>query len=642
MSTTIADSESKVLLVPKSKQVSLSDRFTSLLNRLQPSSEFFVLISALLIGSGSGLTMVLFHYLIHLWETLSFKTLMGSISIWGGWTLALIPMLGGLLVGLMRWRYREILGQEFAALLSDPRVQTITPLRPIIKMLAASVSLGTGASLGPESPSVEIGSHIGILLGQLFQVSKDRYRLLLGAGVAGGLAAGFNAPIAGVFFALEVVLGTTFTAPAVGLIVLSAVFSAIISRIFLGVHPAFELPEYVVFSHWEWLFYLGLGLLASAVSLLYIQGIKLAQGCFQGTVKGFAWLEKTPAMLKPAIGGAVVGIVALYLPQILGVGYGTLETILKGQQFSLELLGLLLVVKPILTAISLGSGLVGGVFAPAIFLGACLGSIYGTVLAAIVPSSWLAIAPPAAYAIVGMAAVLAGSVKAPLTAILLLFELTHNYLIIPPLMVAVGACIWVIEQIQSKSDVEGLNFQQMGINLEKQDEVEILQQITVATAMSSSYLALGDSLSLLEAGQIMVCDKCHTALVFDRAEQLVGIITLADIRREIVQTESQSLPEAIPRSGCRRTAVFYPQGLGGSEPLAKRKIKDICTTEILYAYSDESLTEVLKRMGARGLYLLPVVAKNNPQKVLGTIDKNQIFLAGDLIETQAALIPYLA
>jgi H+/Cl- antiporter ClcA/CBS domain-containing protein len=619
MSTTIADSESKVLLLPKSKQISLSDRFTSLLNHLQPSSEFFVPISALLIGSGSGLMMVVFHYLIDLWETLSFKTLMGSISIWGAWTVALIPMLGGLIVGLMRWRYRDILGQEFAALLSDPRVQTITPLRPIIKMLAAAVSLGTGASLGPESPSVEIGAHVGILLGQLFQVSKDRYRLLLGAGVAAGLAAGFNAPIAGVFFALEVVLGTTFSAPAVGLIVLSAVFSAIISRTFLGVHPAFELPEYVVLSHWEWLFYLGLGILASVVSLLYTQGIKLAQGCFQGKIQGFTWLGQTPVILKPAIGGAIVGMVAVYLPQVLGVGYGTLETILQGQQFSLELLCLLLVIKPILTAISLGSGLVGGVFAPAIFLGACLGSIYGNIVAAIVPSSWLEIAPPAAYAIVGMAAVLAGSVKAPLTAILLLFELTHNYLIIPPLMVAVGACIWVVEQIQSKSDVEGLNFQQMGIDLEKQDELGILQQITVATVMSFSYLALKDSFSLLEAAQVMIRNKSHTALVFNEAKQLVGIITLADIRKEIVQAESQSQPEEI----------------------AKRKVKDICTTEILYAYSDESLTEVLKRMGARDLYLLPVVSRSNPQTVLGTIDKNQIFLAGDLIETQISLSPYL-
>ncbi|MDJ0690328.1 MAG: chloride channel protein [Xenococcaceae cyanobacterium MO_188.B32] len=164
-----------------------------------------------------------------------------------------------------------MLGQDFYSLISNTREQKISPWRPAIKMLAASVSLGTGASLGPESPSVEIGSNIGILLGQLFQVSKDRYRLLLGAGAAAGLAAGFKAPIAGVFFALEVVLGTAFTTPAASLILLSAFLSAAIARAFLGVHPAFELPGYEVLGYWEWLFYSGLGLLASLVSYTFFR-----------------------------------------------------------------------------------------------------------------------------------------------------------------------------------------------------------------------------------------------------------------------------------------------------------------------------------------------------------------------------------
>ncbi|GAB4241954.1 MAG: chloride channel protein [Stanieria sp.] len=611
MTTTIP--ESKVLLPVKSKQFSLSDRFTSLLNRLQPSSELIVLIAALLIGGGSGLTMVLFHQLINLWEHLSFDLLLGTISVWGGWTLILIPILGGLIVGLMRWRYPEILGQEFSALLTNPRVQVISPLRPIVKMLAAAISLGTGASLGPESPSVEIGSNIGILLGQLFQVSKERYRLLLGAGVAAGLAAGFNAPIAGVFFALEVVLGTSFTSPAVGLILLSAVFSAIASRIFLGIHPAFNLPGYQVNSHWEWLFYLGLGLLASLVSLAYTQAIKLTQACFQEK-----WLSNLPTVIKPVLGGLAVGSIALQLPQILGVGYGTLEVILTGEKFSLSLLFVLLVVKLLTTAISLGSGLVGGVFAPAMFLGACLGSIYGNLLSNFLPPDQLTIAPQA-YAIVGMAAVLAGSVKAPLTAIILLFELTRNYLIILPAMVTVGVAVWMVEQIEAQSAVAGLNFQQMGMNLDKQDEVDKLEQVTVAEVMKTSYLALTEGTNTLAAGQKMIQTQCHTALVFDCQEKLIGVVTLADIKKAIFKLQNQS----------------------DNFSLFEQKITDICTLEILYAYADESLKEVLERMGTRGLYLLPVVSRDRPRKVLGIIDRNQILLASDLVETQAALLPYL-
>ncbi len=358
MTTAIPDS--KILLPPPSKPVSLSNRLTSLLNRLQPSPEALVLMSALFIGGGSGLAMVLFHVLIDLCQSLSFVQILGHISHWGAWTLACIPILGGAIVGLLRWRYPEVLGEGFTALLSSRRSQNISPLRPVIKMLAAVVSLGTGASLGPEGPSVEIGANVGILLGQTFQVSKERYRLLLGAGTAAGLAAGFNAPIAGVFFALEVVLGPTFTTPAVSLILLSAMVSAVIARMALGVHPAFELPTYEVVSHWEWLLYLGLGVLASVISLLFIQATQLAQAGFQGDIPGFTWLKDLPQEVKPFLGGACVGLVALQLPQVLGVGYGTLETILQGDAVSLPLLGLLLFAKLGLTAISLGSGLVGG------------------------------------------------------------------------------------------------------------------------------------------------------------------------------------------------------------------------------------------------------------------------------------------
>ncbi|MFP4124062.1 MAG: chloride channel protein [Coleofasciculus sp.] len=610
---------SKVLLPPQSKFTSLSDRLTTLLNRLQPSPEALVLISATLISGGAGLAMVSFHHLIDLCQILAFGKLLGLLSVWGTWTLVCIPTLGGLVVGVMRWHYPHILGQGFSALLSNERVQKISPMRPIIKMLAAAISLGTGASLGPESPSVEIGSNVGILLGQFFQVSKERYRLLLGAGAAAGFAAGFNAPIAGVFFAIEVVLGTAFSTPAVSLILLSAVISAIIARLFLGVHPAFNLPTYQVLNNWEWIFYLGLGLLASLISITYTKAINLAQACFRGEVMGLTWLQKLPPAMQPVLGGACVGLVALPLPQILGVGYGTLEDILQGEQFSISFLGLLLGVKIIITAISLSSGLVGGVFAPSLFIGACLGAIYGNSLMTILPPSLSEIAPPPAYAMVGMAAVLAGSVRAPLTAILLLFELTRNYLIILPLMAAVSVTVWVVEQVQSYPSGKRLNLQQMGMNLEKQDEWEVLQQVPVDTIMQRSYVGLPASLSLLHAGWIMIQDKCHTALVFDEADQLIGIITLADIKRIINEIK--------------------PQASGTLE--IKPKVRDICTQEVLYAYSDESVKDALKRMGARGLFLLPVVARNNPRNVLGVIERSKIGLVGDLVTTKEVLEPYL-
>jgi len=614
MTTTI--SESKVLLPPRFQLRSFSNRLTSLLNRLQPSPDVLVLVSALIIGGSSGLAVVLFQYLIDLCQALTFERLLGYLSSWGAWTIICIPMLGGLMVGLLRWQFPDLLGQAFSALLSNTRMPKISPLRPFIKMLAAAISLGTGASLGPEGPSVEIGSNVGVLLGQTFQVSKDRYRLLLGAGAAAGLAAGFNAPIAGVFFTLEVVLGTRFTTPAASLILLSAVISALITQSTLGSHPAFDLPTYQVLSQWEWVNYFGLGVLASWISIAYIQSIKLAQACFEGKITGLTRIGKLPKVIQPVIGGAFVGLIALQLPQILGIGYGVLEVILQGKQFSLQVLCLLLVVKLIATAVSLGSGLVGGVFAPAMFLGACLGAIYGNVLAAILPAG-TEIAPAPAYAMVGMAAVLAGSVKAPLTAILLLFEMTQNYHIILPLMAAVGVSVWSVELMQSNPSVQGLNLQQMGMNLQKQDEFEVLKDVAIATIMNQTYLALPASMSLLQAAQAMLRSKCPTALVLDETEQLIGVVTLADIRREIVQIASEP-PES---------------------DRIHQTLRNVCITEILHAYEDESVTQALERMGARGLYLLPVVARDNPRRVVGVIEKNQIALAGDLAMTQAVLHP---
>jgi H+/Cl- antiporter ClcA len=614
------------ILPPESVQPqTLSDRLTSVLNRRPLSSEALTLIAAFFIGGGTGLTVALFRYLTRGIEHLSFETLMGALASLGPWTLALLPAFGGLLVGLLRWKLPEFFGEGWSALLSDSREQPISPLRPLLKLLGAALSLGTGASLGPEGPSVEIGANVGVLLGQGFQVAKERYRLLLGAGAAAGLAAGFNAPIAGVFFALEVVLGQAFTNQGASLILLSAVVSSLIARAVFGVQAEFDLPSYQVLSNWEWLCYIGLGILASGVSLAYTQAIRYAQKSFQGENPALAWLAQVPTVLKPVLGGAGVGLMALAVPQILGVGYSTLEVILKGEAFPLKTLLVLLVVKLIATALSLGSGLVGGIFAPGMFLGACLGAIYGQVLNTVLPPQIAdVIASPAAYAMVGMAAVLGSSARAPLTAILLLFELTRNYLIILPLMAAVGVSVWIVERMQAMPAVQALALPQMGVNLRQADDRDWLQQVTVAAVMGTDYLALTENTTVPEAGWAMLQSKRYTILVWDDAKKLVGIITLADIKRHIPPapptTPTQSLPLAVP--------------------VTLKTLKDICTKEILCTYPDETLQAATDRMVARGLQLLPVVEPNNPRHILGVLEQYQVDMAADFASTQVALNTY--
>jgi H+/Cl- antiporter ClcA len=602
----------------------LAARLTHLINRLQPSPETVVLFLAMLIGGGTGMGVVTFHYLIQLIHDLMLENFMGLIGIWGAWTLACVPTLGGLIVGLMRWRTQDF-GPGLSSLIAVSQGREVKQqLRPVTKMIAAAVSLGSGASLGPEGPSVEIGTNFGVLLSDVLQVSQERQRLLLGAGAAAGLAAGFNAPIAGVFFALEVVMGTTsFATSAVSVVLLAAVVAALISQIGLGNQPAFTLPAYQVRSSLELPLYLGLGLGASLISVTYTESILLAKAFVAGRVPRLEFIAKIPKPIQPIIGGAIIGTVAFYYPQILGIGYGTVQAMLQDQEFSLNLLLILLVLKLLMTAVCSASGFVGGIFAPAMFLGASFGSAYAKCLALIMPpiSDYMAASP--AYAMVGMAAVLAGSVRAPLTAILMLFELTRDYRIVLPLMAAVGLSVWLVERIKPTFNSNS-NLQQIGLSELKDEQVEIVEQISVADAMHSSPKKLPANLGILEASVEMIRDRTRSALVIDSSEKLVGILSLEDINRAL------SLWENYQNSHPGRQASFSSQTL-----------IDICTTDILYAWQDEPLSEALDRMSLRGLHQLPVVARDNPDCILGLLEKEQIALTCNLAATRKALQHYL-
>ena len=597
-------------------------RLTRLINRFQLSPETLVLFLAVLIGGGTGMGVVTFHYLIELIHRLMLENLMGAIAPMGAWTLACVPILGGLIVGFMRWRTHDF-GPGLSTLIAASQGKELTQqLRPVTKMLAASVSLASGASLGPEGPSVEVGANFGMLLSQVMHVSQERQRLLLGAGAAAGLAAGFNAPIAGVFFALEVVLGaTSFASSAVSVVLLAAVVAALIAQIGLGTQPAFALPVYQVLSPLELPLYLGLGLGASLVSVTYTEAIRLGKACFAGEVKGFEFLGRIPQPIHPIIGGAIVGTVALKLPQILGIGYGTVEAMLQDVKFSLSLLIVLLIVKLLMTAISAGSGFVGGVFAPAMFLGASFGAAYAKILAMLIPGIAAQMAAPPAYAMVGMAAVLAASVRAPLTSILLLFELTRDYRIVLPLMAAGGLSFWLVERMEPTFNSNS-NLQQIGLSELKDEKVEILSSILVEDAMLNSPKKLLTTMNVLEAALEMTRDRQSCALVINETEQLVGILSLEDINRALSVWE-------------------YPNSISESGNISHQSLLEICTTEILYAYWDEPLSEALDRMSVRGLQQLPVVARDNHDRILGLLQKEQIALTCNLAATRQAIHHYL-
>jgi H+/Cl- antiporter ClcA/CBS domain-containing protein len=604
-----------------SPMASLLSRLTSKLNRLEPSPGLVVMLLSVLVGGAAGLGVVLFHYLIDLSNSSSHAFIVdnvrGLLHIQGTWLLALIPMLGGIVIGVMRWYWRDFGPNMNSMIAATQAGKQITPWRGLVKMVAAAVSLGTGASLGPEGPSVEIGANLGMFLGQALHASQERQRLLLGAGAAAGIAAGFNAPIAGVFFALELVLGTTFATSAVSVVVLAAVVASLVAQIGLGAKPAFAIPVYEVKSLLELPLYLVLGGLASVVSFAYTQTVDFSRAAFQGNVSYLAWLGKIPRCLTPVIGGAIVGIVALKFPQVTGIGYETIEAMLQDVQFPIFLLVSILVVKMLMTAVSLGSGLVGGLFAPAMFLGATMGAIYGKSLVLIFPALSSQIAAPPAYAMVGMAAVLASSARAPLTSILLMFELTRDYRIVLPVMACVGLSIWAIERMNPKSKTPD-KLDKLALSVQPDRNLAILQNLKVRDAMDTNYLRLSDRLDILAAGLKLTQNNCHSALVIDDRQELLGIITLHDLSQAISQAEASLQPSKL-----------LTDNLGS-----------ICTKHLFYADVDEPITDALDRMTARGLHQLPAIDKSHPDRVIGILQQERIALACSVAATRQALSRY--
>lgn len=569
-----------------------------------------MLVSAIAVGLISGTGVTLFRKLILFTQELYWHKIAVVISNHWHWAIVFIPMIGALVVSLVRFKLDKL---DQAEAKTSSRELGLSYSQVPLKTVAAALSLGAGASLGPEGPSVELGSNIGSLLGQMLQFSSERIRLLIGAGGAAGLAAGFNAPIAGVFFALEVLLRDSYRTDKsspnsdVSVVVIASVISALVSQISLGERPAFSLPVYEVRSYWELPLYLGLGVLASAVALMFTRAIKQAKKFFAGEWAIAPFMQKLSMPIKLLIGGLCVGLIALTFPEVIGIGYETVESILQDTPFTIPLLAILLVVKLLLTAISSASGFVGGIFAPSIFLGAVLGSLYGQAIASFLPAS-IPIAASPAYALVGMAAVLAGTVRAPLTSVLLLFEMTRDYRIVLPLMAAVGLCAWVLDQIDSSKSADRMIMQWSGLPA----DIEVLEKIKIAEVMTLNPASVKYSMPLMQAAQFITSGYHHSALVLDEINHLQGILTTQDLKRLL------SAPAT-------------------DRPLEDMTVQNICTSEVICTFADESLAEALKRMATRDLRQMPVVDRHQPKRVIGMVDRLAITTAYNTALTKRAI-----
>ena len=571
--------------------------FNRWLGRWQPSEGVILAGSGLIVGLTTGAGVWLFKRMIDLVHLAFFNYFYSLIDHLGIWTVILIPVIGGVVVGLVvhyfigEERHHGVAGVMEAAALAGGRLRYY---RMPAKAVASALSIGTGASVGPEDPSVQIGASLGSMFGQKLQLSDDRVRSLVAAGAASGIAAAFNAPIAGVFFGLEIILGE-ISGGAFGIVVLASVISSMFTQAVAGREPAFHVPAYAFGSPLQLPLYLGLGLLAGPVSVLYIRLLYLIQDAFHDRLS-------VPRWVKPAIAGLIVGAVGIFLPQVFGVGYDTIGNILNGQTAGFWILTALMLAKLILTPVSIGGGFPGGVFAPSLFIGAALGAAYGVGFNLLFPSLGLI---PGAFAMVGMAAVLAGSVHAPLTAVILLFEMTNDYRIILPLMFAVVVSMILSQRLVGDS-VYTLGLARKGIRLERGRDVDVLETITVGEVMRPAPLTLSENDSVEHVSDVFAKSRHHGLPVLNDRGELTGVLTISDISRA-QDKDTSSLTAA-----------------------------DLYTSDLITAYPDETIGQALRSMGGRGIGRLPVVSRTDPRQMVGWLSRSDLLRAYDVAITKRA------
>ena len=444
--------------------------------RVRMSQSTFLLAAALVTGVGGGYGAVAFRWLISVESRFALGWLAGVSTARLGGLGILVPLVaGGIIVAMIVNRLAaETRGHGVPEVMEAVAVRAgIIRARVIFaKCIASATSIGFGGSCGREGPIVQIGSAIGSALGQLVKAPAQITRTLVACGAAAGISATFNAPIAGVFFASEVILGD-FAPRSFVTIVVASVSSAVIGRAYLGDKPSFDAAGFALVSPQELWLYALLGVAAAFLAAGFVKLLYFIEDRFE--------VLRLHSMLKAAIGFGLVGVIGVWFPQVFGVGYASVQQVLNEHVPAGHALALA-ALKPVATSLTLGSGGSGGVFAPCLFTGAMLGDAFGTLAHAAFPS-WTG--PAAAYGLVGMAALFAGASEAPITAIMIVFEMSNDYTIILPLMIAVGIST-VLGRRLIRGTIYELKLVRRGIDLAKERASRPLRRVRVRAIMRES------------------------------------------------------------------------------------------------------------------------------------------------------------
>jgi len=535
--------------------------------------ERVLLFLSILIGALTGLAVVAF---IVLTERLGMRLYpVGSAA----WRRVLIPVTGSLAMGYLLFRYfpnarGSGVPQTKAALFAGDGVIT---LRTVLgKFFCTSATLASGIPLGREGPSAQVGAGIASVLGRRLGLRPEQVKSLIPVGTAAAIAAAFNTPLAAVLFSLEEIMGD-LNAPVLGLVVLASATSWLVLRLMLGNNPLFSVPQYDLVHPLEFAIYAILGVAGGLVSVAFTKLLLTMR----------QWFLRLPAWtywFQPVAGGLVAGLIAWRLPQVLGVGYGYVGEALNGRM-ALRLMALLVVFKLLAVTTSYASGNAGGIFGPSLFIGAMLGGALGSVAHHFLP---VYTAAPGAYALVGMGALFAGIVRAPMTSVLMIFETTHDYAVIVPLMISNMVSFFISSRLQREPIYEALAGQD-GIHLPGAEARQRLGQRQVSQVMRTTAELLPSDMTVREASECAHKSEFHSWPVTDE-RGVVGMVARTRIEQAMANgEEARQLRELV-------NALDFP-----------------------HVHPDHPLHVALERMGAAKLDVLPVVSRANVHHLMGVV-----------------------
>jgi len=554
--------------------------FVDRVAELRQREEQVFLVLALVIGALTGLAVVAF---IVLTERLGMRLYPA-----GGapWRRLLFPVAGSLSIGYLLYRYfpnarGSGVPQTKAALFAgEGRITLRTVLG---KFFCTSATLASGIPLGREGPSVQVGGGIASVLGRLLGLSTEQVKNLIPVGAAAAIAAAFNTPLAAVLFALEEIMGDLH-APVMGAVVLASATSWMVLRVLLGNHPLFKVPQYQLVHPAEFAVYAVLGVAGGLVSVAFTK-------LLLGMRARFLRLPQKTVWFQPVAGGLLVGLIGWFVPQVLGVGYGYVGDALNGNM-AFKMMLLLVVLKLITVTTSYASGNAGGIFGPALFIGAMLGGTIGTAAHHWFPAYT---ATPGAYALVGMGAAFAGIVRAPMTSVLMIFEMTQDYAVIVPLMIANLISLFIASRLQHAPIYEALAVQD-GIHLPRAETRRRYGERQVRKVMQTVNQVLPGEITVREALGRVRSSEIRTWLVADR-RGVIGVISLARLEQELVVGADQKVGKLVE-------AVVFP-----------------------HVHPDQGIDLALERMGANQIEILPVVNRADIHKLEGVVTLRDVLNA---------------